>query len=238
MSSTRSASRASARLGLTLRSVLLSPREGFAGAIKAADRRSRTGTRGAEGVAPYVLSFVGGAAVLVLWLKLGALFGLRSVGGDGFRWDYLVASMAAGGLGALVGQVLWGFAGRGLLGALGGDPRPRDLRIVWGAASFPHVFALAVLLPLDLIIVGTNTFTNVRLQDNLSTGWAALSIAFATSLAMWDAYLFVRGTGVAASVNTWRALLATGVGFVCLVAGIALVIACGALVLLAVAEVA
>src|SRR5688500_1684020 len=53
--------RGSARLGLTLRSVLLSPHDGFAAALKSTERRSRAGRRPAEGLAPYVLAAVGGA---------------------------------------------------------------------------------------------------------------------------------------------------------------------------------
>ena len=69
----RERSHASARLGLTLRSVLVAPRDGFQAALAAADRRARAGLRPAEGMAPVVLSAFGGAALALLWLKIGAL---------------------------------------------------------------------------------------------------------------------------------------------------------------------
>jgi len=217
--------RASAHLGSTLRSVLIAPAVGFPGAFKAADRRERAGARPAEGVAPFVLGALGGAALFVLWLKLGGLLGLRHVARSQYRSEFVVGSMIAGALLSLVAQGLWGSAGARVARLMGGRASPRDLRIVWGAAAFPYVLSLVMLLPLDLAIVGEDTFTTEPLRDPVATGWAALSIALATVLALWGAWLFVRGVGVAAELPLARAAAGALIAALCFAGVIAFAIA-------------
>jgi hypothetical protein len=211
-------SQASAQLGLTLRSVLLSPRAGFASVFASARRREQTGARPAEGVAPYVLAALGGMALMILWLKLGSLLSLREVAAADFRWSYLAVAAVAGALVALVTQLIWGYVGAAIVRAFGAHSPARDLRVAWGASAFPHVIALLVLLPLDLVIVGTDTFTSERLDDPLATGWAALSIAFSASLAVWSAFIFVRGVEVATSTPVVKAIAISFVALGCLAA--------------------
>lgn len=143
---------------------------------------------------------------MLLWLKIGALAGLREVARVEFRWSYLVVAAVAGALLALIAQLVWGYAGAAIVRALGGSVPARNLRIVWGASAFPQVFALVLLLPLDLLIVGPDTFTSERLTDPLATGWAAVSIALAMSLTVWSGYIFVRGIERAGSVTIPRAV--------------------------------
>lgn len=211
-------SQASAQLGLTLRSVLLSPRAGFASVFASARRREQTGARPAEGIAPYILAALGGVALMLLWLKIGSLIGTRRVAAVDFRWSYLVVAGIAGALIALVVQSIWGYLGAGVARTLGTHSPARDLRTTWGASAFPQVIALAVLLPLDLLIVGTETFTSERLDDSLATGWAALSIAFSVSLVVWSAFIFVRGVEVATSTPPLKAIAISFVAVVCLAA--------------------
>lgn len=171
----------------------------------------------AEGVAPYVLAALGGASLMLLWLKLGSLLGVRDVAAVEFRWSYLVVAAVAGAGLALIAQLVWGYLGAAASSrGAGGHPPARDLRVVWGASAFPQILGLALLLPLDLIIVGTDTFTSERLGDSLATAWAALSIALSFSLAVWSLFIFVRGVEVAASVSVVKALGITFVGVVCL----------------------
>jgi hypothetical protein len=133
---------------------------------------------------------------MLLWLKLGSLLGTREISAADFRWSYLVAATIGGALIAVVAQALWGL-GAAASFRLGGRPtRARDLRLVWGASAFPQVLALLLLLPLDVLIVGPETFMSTRLTDPLATGWAAISIALAVSLAVWSTYLFARGIQV------------------------------------------
>lgn len=208
-----SRARASAHLGSTLRSVLVTPRRGFEGALALAEQRGDAGARIAEGVSPYVLAALGGATAMLLWLKVGSLIGARSVAQTDFRWSFLIAVTVGAALLALGAQALWGAIGAALL-----RTPARDLRLVWGAAAFPQVGALALLLPLDLLIVGPATFTSTRLDDPVATGWAALSIALAVSLAIWSLFLFVRGIEVAARVDVTRAIAATAIGIGCALA--------------------
>lgn len=143
---------------------------------------------------------------MFLWLKIGGIAGLRDVARVEFRWSYLVVAAVAGALLALVAQLVWGYVGAATMRALGGLVPARHLRIVWGASALPQVFALVLLLPLDLLIVGPDTFTSERLTDPLATGWAALSIALAVSLTLWSGYIFVRGVERAGSTSVARAV--------------------------------
>lgn len=208
---------ASAQLGLTLRSVLLNPRAGFEDAFSAARRREQAGTRPVEGVAPYVLAALGGASLMLLWLKLGSLLGFRDVARSEFEWSYLAVAAVAGAILGLVTQAIWGYAGAGAARVFGAQAPPRDLRIVWGASDFPQVIGLALLLPLDLLIVGSDSFTSEKLGDPLATGWAAISIALSLSLAVWTLFIFVRGVEVAASVSLLKAIALSLVGFAVMV---------------------
>ncbi len=202
--------------------MLVAPLAGFESAFNVAERRARVGRHPAEGFAPFVVAAFGGAALLLLWLKVGGLLGLRDSAGADFRWAYLGTILILGALMSLTGQGLWGVAGRYSAHVLGGAALARDLRTVWGASSFPHVFALAFLLPLDLIIVGPATFTTDRLTDPLARAWAAVSVALAVSFALWSGWLFVRGVQAATRLHGWRALVATAVATGCLTAAVAL----------------
>ena len=202
--------------------MLVAPLAGFESAFNVAARRARVGRHPAEGFAPFVVAAFGGAALLLLWLKVGGLLGLRDSAGSDFRWAYLGTILILGALMSLIGQGLWGVVGRYSAHALGGAALARDLRTVWGASFFPHVFALAFLFPLDLIIVGPATFTTERLTDPLARAWAALSVALAVSFALWSGWLFVRGAQAATNLHGWRTLAATIVAMGCLTAAVAL----------------
>lgn len=210
--------RGSARLGLTLRSVLLSPHDGFAAALKGAERRARAGRRPAEGLAPYVLAAVGGAAAASLWLKVGAMSGLREVCTDRFVAVNIAATLVLGAILGLMAQTIWGLVGPATVRGLRGDTEGRSLRLVWGASEFPQVVAIALLLPLDLLIIGTDAYTTASLDDPLSTAWAAFSIAIGISLTVWSLFLFIRGIEVAGGIGFWRAAGATAAAIGCWVA--------------------
>jgi hypothetical protein len=205
--------RASARLGLTLRAVLVAPKQGFESAVAAADRRARASRRPAEGISPYILSALGGAALFLLWLKVGALFDLRDAPRSSFRAVYLVGVVGVGAVLGLACQSLWA-ASSALILKSGSAPR-RNLRLMWGAAAMPQVFAL-LLLPLDLAIAGSGAFTTTRLEDPLGAAWAALSIALGGAFAAWAAYLFVRGVAITSKAGLLRVIGAVSVALVVL----------------------
>ena len=210
--------RASGQLGIALRSVLLNPRAGFEEVFRSIRARARTQTRAPEGLAPYLLSALGGVSGMLLWLKLGALLGFRQVAEQQFRWSYVVIAAVAGAVIALLTQASWGFAGALLARLTGADPAPRELRVVWGASALPQVAVLLLLIPLDLLIVGPATFTSERLTDPLSTGWAALSIALSASASLWSLFIFLRGAEVAMARSWVKAALATVLAMACLIA--------------------
>ncbi len=198
-----------ARAGVTLRTILLAPSRGFAAASRRAARRVGTGERVPEGASPYVLGFLGGAALMVLWLKLSSLVGIRVVAAEDFRWDLFGAALIGGAIATSAGQVLWGVVGRAAARVLGGRAEMTDLRFVWGICAFPTVLVVALTLPLDLSIVGTEAFASERLGDPVSTAWAAFSVALAVSAAVWSLFLFGRGTEVVSGLSPVRAAAAT-----------------------------
>ena len=226
--------RASVRLALVLRSILVSPGVGFQSALTAARRRERVGQTRTEGLAPFVLSAFGGAALMLLWLKLAGMFEWRSVGPRDYSDDYLMVALGAGAVFGVAAQVVCAAPTARAAQWLGGKVRSVDLRIVWGAAAFPQVFALLILLPLDLLIAGPQTFMTEPLGDSLATAWAALSIALQTAVALWSLALYVRGVEVATGVTKLRAALVAavaglGLAFVCALVVAPAAVAAGAL---------
>lgn len=212
----RAASRSSARLGLTLRAILLSPARGFEAAVRAADRRERASQHPPEGMSPYVLAAAGGAAFFLLWLKIGALAGLREASLDSYRAEYLTASVVVGAALGLISQWAWAAVGSRALDTPGSSRR--NLRLIWGTASFPQLLTLVVLLPLDLLIVGPGAFTSDQLGDPLATAWAALSIALGVAFSVWGGYLFVRGIAVTSKAGRVRRAVVVVVAFVLTIA--------------------
>lgn len=214
----------SARLGYTLRRAVTAPAAGFAAGLELVRARAAGGLQRPEGVAPYILGACYGAALLMLWLKVGALVGWR--GDASFRPAYLLMSAALGAVLGLAVQLAWAALAAGVLFVTRARPRARELRFVWGAAALPQVGAL-LLVPLDLALAGPAAFTGARLAGSLATAWLALSIALAVALAAWSGYLVVRGTQVAAG----RPLLGAAVGLVsapAVLAGAVLLLRAGA----------
>jgi hypothetical protein len=163
------------------------------------------------------MAFVGGASLSLLWLKIGALAGLREVCDASLIPGYVVASGAIGGILMLIAQALWGAIGPRTARVLHSDESTSpSARVVWGLACVPLVVSLAILLPLDLLIVGSDTFTTDRLADPLATSWAAFSIAAWTSAALWSVYLLMRGFQVQTKLSSGRAWLGAISSCLCL----------------------
>lgn len=184
MSSIARSSQGSAHLGATVRGVLVAPGSAFVSVLKRVEAS-------AEARSTFVLAALGGAAALLLLLKVRALVGFRVE----FRWGYLVTWMVLAGVVAVTAQVVWSFAASRLGGPDAGSPR--SFRAVWGLSAFPQVPALLVLFPLDLLLVGRDAFTASDGGDSVALAWMALSTAVAVSLAVWSLFVFVRGTHVA-----------------------------------------
>jgi hypothetical protein len=220
----------SATLGRRLRGVLVAPAAGFESAISAADRRARAGEGLAEGLTPYVLAIVGGASLMIGWLKIGGLFGGRDVDPTQFGFAELIFALVTGAVLAILGQAVFAVVAPPVVRVFRGGLTGRDARIVWGAAAFPQVFTVLVLLPLDLIIVGPEIFATTKPGDSVATGWASISIALGLLMAVWSVSLFTRGVQVVAHFGLVRAIGAVVVAATCL----SLVIVAGSLILLSV----
>jgi hypothetical protein len=163
------------------------------------------------------MAFLGGGSLCLLWLKIGALVGLREVCDVSLMAGYVVAGGVLGGVLMLLGQALWGAIGPRAARALRSDSAtPSSSRAIWGLSATPLVVALAILLPLDLLIVGSDTFTTDRLADPLATSWAAFSIAAWLSAAAWALYLLMRGFQVQTGLSTRRACLGALASCACL----------------------
>ncbi len=158
-----------------------------------------------------MLTSIGGAGAMLLWLKIGTLVGIRRISVADFRWSFVVATLVGGAVLALIAQWLWGVVGRAVARDAGSAVR----RFVWGAAATPQVLAVIVLLPLDLLLVGRDTFTATKLTDPLETGWAAMSIALSVSVALWSGYLFYRGIQVAGDLRGAAAAAGVTLGLAC-----------------------
>lgn len=144
---------------------------------------------------------------MLLWLKVGTILGTRRVAPADFRWSFLVVALVGAALLALLAQSLWGVLGRSAV-----DTSPSAARFVWGASAAPQIFAVGPLLGLDLLLVGSETFTAAKLTDPLAAGWAALSIALSISVAVWSMYLFYRGVQVAGDLSPMKAILSVVLG--------------------------
>lgn len=191
--STRSAG--SAHFGATVRGVLLSPATGFVPALRRVEAS-------AEGMSTYLLGGLGGASVLLLWLKVSGLFGIREFAARDFSWGIFVTWLVLAGLMGAAAQAVWSFAASRAGGADAASPR--SFRAVWAFSAFPHLPALLLLLPLDVLFVGGRVFTTEAIGDSVSTAWVALSTAASVSLGLWAAYVFARGTHAATRATPAR----------------------------------
>ena len=198
------------------------------------DRRDRTDASPREGISPYVLSAAAGVQTMLLWLKLGGLVGVRDVSRAQFEWGFVVVAAVAGAILFLAVQFLWAAVTSRIAGASGERIPASTLRMVWGQAGFPQIVALVLTLPLDLLLVGSDSYTTARIDDTLGTAWAALSVALGVAFLVWMLFLLWRGTEATTGVGlgpaagaTAGGLLAGAVGL--LAVGVALAALAGAL---------
>jgi hypothetical protein len=209
---------------------MLHPRDGFAQVLAVTEKRRDGGYRTPEGVAPIVLAMLGGAALMSVWLKLGGLLEVRAFAATDFRWSFLLVSLLIGAVGGLLAQLMWSVLAGLAARRFGRRADQAELRTVWGASAFPLTFALFPLLVLDVAVVGSASFTNERLGDPISTGWAAISIAMGVALVIWWMYLLTRGFGAATGFNFLRSLpallvgLASAAGLMMMVRGLGLLL--------------
>ena len=198
-----------ARLGASIRSVLITPKSAFPDYLK--EIESRPG----GGRAAVALGGLLGAGLLLLWLKINALAQIGETACD-FQWAYLAASIFFAGLLGVVSILLWGVIGPLAARRLEGRGTPSRFRLVWGAAAIPQLASLLVLLPLDLLLVGSAAYTTVDIEGAAPTAWRAMSLAFTTSLVLWSLWLLFRGAQAAGGVSGSRSLWMIGAALLCL----------------------
>ena len=213
MSSAVSSRHGSTRLGATVRGVLVSPGSAFVPALKRVEASD-------EGASTYVLAALGGAAAMLLWLKVRALVGFRALSPADFSWGYFVVALVFAAVVGILAQIVWSFAAPAAGGADSGSPR--SFRAVWALSAFPQVPALLLLAPIDLLLVGEGAFTASDGGDSVALAWLALSTAGALSLAVWSAYVFAKGTHVATRATPARTAGVVAASFVAVGAVVAL----------------
>ena len=204
-----SSARGPADFGATVRGVLLAPGTGFVPALK----RAETTT---EGMSTYVLGALGGAAAMVLWLKVRGLLGFRKFSVSEFDWGLFAGALVLGAVVAVVAQVLWSFVAPRVGGTDSGSPR--SFRAVWALSAFPQLVTLLVLLPLDVLFVGGRAFTTDSGGDSVTAAWIAISTALSLSLAVWSAYVFAKGTHAATRATSRVSAMTALLSLACVVA--------------------
>lgn len=216
MSSAISSRHGSTRLGATVRGVLVSPGSAFVPTLKRVESSD-------ESTSTYVLAGLGGAAAMLLWLKVRALVGFRALAPSDFSWGYFVTSLVLAAVVAVLAQIAWSFLAPS---AAGGDSgSPRSFRAVWALSAFPQTPALLVLAPLDLLLVGEHAFTASDSGDSVALAWLALSTAAGMSLAVWSLYVFAKGTHAATRATPARSAGVVAASFACVGAVFALLVA-------------
>jgi hypothetical protein len=203
-----------------LRSILIAPSAGFRSALRTTERRAERGDSPAEGWAPFVLAAVGGGALMLLFLKISALAGLREGSVHAYRISFLAVALGLGALLGLAAQVMWGRIGPGLAHLLGGSSSAPSARLVWGASFFPQVFTVLVLFPIDLLVAGDSAFTDARPEDPVAAAWAALSLSLGVALALWSFGLLVRGFEISSDGIGFRRAALGALGAVICVAAV------------------
>ncbi len=210
-----------ARLGATLRSVLVSPAAGFSDYVGEVESRPGKGR-----AAAVLLGGLLGSSLWLLWQKVNGIMQLRESGCP-FRWHYLVGVVVIGALLGMLCEVLWAQGAAFASKRMGGRGTASGFRLVWGAASLPHVGALLVLLPLDLLLVGTDAYRAVETEATGGSVWRALSVAFSLALVVWSLWLLFRGSQAVAQVSSRRAAWLTVLAVTSLALPVAILILVG-----------
>ena len=147
-----------------------------------------------------------GAATMALWLKVTTLVQIADRPRSETSWDTVLPALALGALVGILAYVLWTRLAPRLATAASGGATTERLRLAWSFSDFPLAVYAALILPLDLALVGPEVFSTDSLQGDLATVWSAISTALLLATAVWSVFLFVRGVE-AASGARGRAIL-------------------------------
>jgi hypothetical protein len=131
-----------------------------------------------------------------LWLKLTSLLKIFDRPISATEWSFVLGGLALGAILASIAYVAWTRLAPRAIDSDRDVSRAR-LRVAWSFSDFPLALYAAVLLPLDLLIVGPEIFSTDRLDGTFAMVWSALSLALLVASAAWSVYLFVRGVEAA-----------------------------------------
>lgn len=182
-----------------MRTVLVSPRAGFQALVRA-DRASSSDT-GPQAPILYLLTAIGGAALLLLYFKVRSVFNIWNAEDIQFEAGPFATLLFIGAVVALPARFLYSRA----IPFLSKDAAPRKLRVVWAGAAFPLLLLVLIVLPLDLLIAGTGSFTR-DWSGSAATAWAGASTALSLGLLVWSLTLFALGL---VATHKWQLSKAT-----------------------------
>lgn len=207
-----SKSGAASQWGLALRTVLVSPGDGFKRSLRLS--RGTESSRASSILMPLLAAF-GGAYLMLLFLKIRGLIGFEGVRPDEFKWGVFSLALIVGALAGVIGHFLFGALARPLVAKSGRRAQARDLRTVWGVSDVPLALTFGFLLVLDVLIGGRDVYLDARGGDSLLTGWSAGSLVLAVCVAAWSLALFVKGLGIAGEMKPSRSFATLVVAWVC-----------------------
>lgn len=134
-------------------------------------------------------------------LKVTGLVGLVDRPAEDTTWGAMLPALLLGGLIGVIDYSLWGRFAPRLARRLGGETDRNKVRLIRAFGDFPLAAYVAVVLPLDLLIVGPEVFSTTRIEGSFPMVWAALSVALALSATAWTIFLMHRGIEAACRVR-------------------------------------
>ena len=137
---------------------------------------------------------------MVLWLRLTSLLRIFDRPISATEWSFVLGGLVLGAILAAIAYVIWTRLAPRMIDSDRGLSKDR-LRVAWSFSDFPLALYVAVLLPLDLLIVGPEIFSTDRLDGTFAMIWSAMSLALLVALAAWSVYLFVRGVDAASGTR-------------------------------------
>ena len=191
----RSRRSSSSHLGSRLRTVLVSPRNGFRSAMRNGNAKAI-----ASSPVSVLLVILGGMATMLMWLRLTSLFRIFDRPISSIEWSFVLGGLALGAILAAISYVVWTRLAPRMIDT-DRDLSKDRLRVAWSFSDFPLALYAAVLLPLDLLIVGPEIVSTDRLDGTFAMVWSAVSLALLMALAAWSIYLFVIGVDSASGTR-------------------------------------
>jgi hypothetical protein len=194
---------AASKWGATLRTVLFSPGDGFKRSLRLS--RSKESDRVRSIVMP-ILAGLGGAFLMLLFLKARGVVGFEGVQPAEFKWrDYTLALVISGFAGVFA-HYLFGLLARYVVGRGTQRTESRELRTIWSVAALPVALTFALFVVLDVFIGGRDVYLTPREGDSLVMGWAIGSFVLAAGAAIWSFLLFIKGLGIAGDMRPPRTI--------------------------------